>query len=193
METFTHTSAEGVDHRFAHLTVYDIYGDPKKPVDPKDPKPNGIVPGYRKRLKLQLLETLNMAGFTPDQVVIELVGFDKQPVSFDTFLEFLDTPTGRTETVGYAWDLANPGVPQPKLSAADWQAVRAKLFDALGIEFSEPAAAAEGAKPSTATYGDGADSPNPQPPLTYTETAPTTVTEPGTVGGGSATTSEPAA
>ena len=164
MEFITHTLASGAELRFASLTLYDIFGNPK------DSKPNGIIPGYRRTLKSQLLETLKMAEASMEQIVSELANFDKSPASFDTLIEFVNTPTGVTAIIDHAWALANPGAEHPPF-AGEFNAIRDKVFDPIGLVFNVTKDADAGDKEtSTATYGDGSADPNPTTPPTYSAT-----------------------
>lgn len=189
METFTHTTASGEALRFAHLTLYDVYGDPR------NPKPNGIVPGYRRRLLNQLIADLDDVGATVDQKLAEVAGFNgAHGDGRKLFHRLIDEPAGKTEVIDFAWGAANPGRDRPVLATPDFDAVRDALFRPFGIGFTAAAdegeAAGADAADKSATYGDGgADGPNAVTPETYsaTETAP--LTEPGTINGAPSPTS----
>lgn len=167
MDTFTHSTGDGAEHRFAHLTLYDVFGDPKKS------EVNGFVPLYRKRLKAEALENMRVAGLDKFEITTELNGFDKHHKSRDpmeAFVEFLrEAPEAAAEVVRHAYATANSGATLPETAGPIVGDVCWRLLEPFGITPNPDKPANPTDK--SATYGDGGtDDPNPKPPLTYSTT-----------------------
>ncbi len=174
MEIFTHTFLSGQEHKFAWLSVYDLYGNPQIP------KVNGFVPLYRQQLKKELIENLKLAGIPPIEWVPELNGFDQQEKRRDQFEEFMDYIKDTSDafkqivTVSYVNANGNqkdamgnqipcklPDIPEAELVDLCW-----KLLGPIGISKGETKQ--DEPPTSGATYGDGGtDDPNLPPPMVY--------------------------
>ncbi len=168
METFTHSTGDGAEHSFAHLTLYDIFGDPKKS------EINGFVPLYRKRLKSEALENMKLAGLEKFEIAAELNGFDKHHRNRDpmeAFIEFIkEAPEAAAELVKKSYATANNGAALPESLSGDVAAICWRLLEPFGITPSPDKKPADESN-KTSTYGDGGnDSPNPTAPLTYSTT-----------------------
>jgi hypothetical protein len=176
LDTFTHTTGDGAEHRFAHLSLYDVFGDPAKP------EANGFVPLYRKRLKADVLENLRSSGLEKFEIAAELNGFDKHHRNRDpmeAFLEFLkEAPEAGANIVKRAYATANAATMMPELPRGTIDEVCWRLLEPFGIS-PTPANEVVDSASKSATYGDGGpDLPNPQAPLTYSTVSPSV-----TVGG----------
>lgn len=163
-----HTATDGKDYTFAHLTVYDIYGDPKRD------EVNGLLPLYRRSQKREIIDTMKMAGATTQDIITELAGVVAEPITSETFVKFLNSPTGRQQLIEYCWDKANKGTPLPTLDILDWKEVIDKLLAPFGISFGgkdEPVeSVSDTPKPEDmSTYGDGGPDPNCKAPETYSQ------------------------
>ena len=172
MDTFTHTTGDGAEHRFAHLTLYDVFGDPNKP------EINGFVPSYRKRLKSELIDNLKTSvesGFIDkEQGLVELQNFDahhKKRDPLKSFLEYIqESPDAAGAMVRHAYAKANDnaklpdGLPPGFVDDVCWM-----LLEPFGITAKTDAPDTLPGS-SSATYGDGTEDPNPKPPLTYSAT-----------------------
>lgn len=169
-ETFTHEVAGVGELRFAHLDLYDVFGDPAKP------ETNGFVPTDRRRKRRQLIEDLTDAGVDQLQRLAELAEFSRKELGLADFLDYLAAPTATAAVVRFAYAKANPDKAMPALPPGAESDVLWALLAPLGI-LPRKAAADE----SSQTYGDGGGDPaNPQIPPTYSATPSETA---GTDGG----------
>jgi hypothetical protein len=176
--------AGGAELRFAHLTPYDVFGDPATPGT------NGYVPHERKRQKAALVANFEewiRPELPPEDQLREKLRlvreFDREQFNrLDTFLEWLKRPESQAQKtlLAQSWQKANPGDAMPEIDDADRDAIFWQLVAPFGIrqaEPDEPDAVGKVKPVDTSTYGDGGAPANPTAPLTYP------VTEPGTISG----------
>lgn len=173
-ETFTHPVAGVGELRFAHLDLYDVFGDPAKG------EPNGFVPLDRRRKRAELIEDMNDTATDKGQQLVELQAFRNEPIGMSHFIDYLARPTAIKDVVRFAYAKANDRAEMPALSDADVDAVLWALLAPLGIQKPKPAEQAD----PMATYGDGGGDPaNPQIPPTYSATPSATTEATGTESG----------
>lgn len=156
MEFFTHPY-NGADLKFAHLTVYDLFGDPT------NPELNGFVPIYRKRCKSQLLENMKTVGLPMEQQLAELIGFDNQPVGMNTFLKYVGGDAkALIEVVSFSYKAANGKdilpLPEKFLNEVMWMILAPMdIFPTPPEDANDP----EPKGDDSATFGDGGAEPDP--------------------------------
>jgi hypothetical protein len=169
METFTH-DIDGVGElRFAHLTVYDVFGDPDKP------EANGFIPLHRERLKRKLRKNLDALDYSRDEKLSYLDGFDRKTLDLNDFIQYMEEPTSSAELVRFAWRGANDDKPLPPIPPDDETAVVWKLVAPLGIRPKKPAENPDAPPPPG--YGEeGGQAENPPIPPTYSSSTATVET-----------------
>lgn len=179
METFTH-DIEGVGElRFAHLTLTDVFGDADKP------ETNGFIPLHRERLKRKLRKNLDDLGYSRDEKLSYLDGFDGKTLDLSDFVKFMEEPTASASLVKFAWRGANGDSPMPALPPDDETAIVWKLVAPLGIR---PKQQADADAPPPPGYGEeGAPQANPPIPPTYPTSTTVETTTAGGTGGPSGT------